>query len=44
MFQFIAFVLQHNYKNKQFLTFEPITLVPIQTKMIDPTLLTKEEV
>ena len=28
----------------KFLRFEPLTLVPIQTKLIDPTLLTTEEV
>lgn len=35
---------KHRYRNKQFLTFEPITLVPIQTKMIDPNLLTEDEI
>ncbi|XP_076464238.1 xaa-Pro aminopeptidase 1-like isoform X2 [Babylonia areolata] len=35
---------QYKYKNKTFLTFEPITLVPIQTKLIDPTLLTEKEI
>ncbi|KAL8615725.1 hypothetical protein ACOMHN_007478 [Nucella lapillus] len=35
---------KHNYRNKTYLTFEPITLVPIQTKMIDPTLLTEKEI
>ncbi|XP_071167709.1 LOW QUALITY PROTEIN: xaa-Pro aminopeptidase 1-like [Mytilus edulis] len=35
---------QHNFKNKGFLTFETITLVPLQNKMIDPSLLTEKEV
>lgn len=35
---------KHRYRSKQFLTFEPITLVPIQTKMIDPSLLTEHEI
>lgn len=34
----------HNFKNKDFLTFEPLTLVPYQTKLIDPSLLTAEEI
>ncbi|KAK3598180.1 hypothetical protein CHS0354_034092 [Potamilus streckersoni] len=33
-----------NFKDKGFLTFEPITLVPIQTKMINPSLLTQKEI
>ncbi|XP_052100615.1 xaa-Pro aminopeptidase 1-like [Mytilus californianus] len=35
---------QHNFKNKGFLTFETITLVPIQNKMIVPSLLTEKEI
>ena len=35
--------LQHVFGDKGYLTFEPITLVPIQTKMINPKLLTAEE-
>ncbi|PVD29782.1 hypothetical protein C0Q70_09039 [Pomacea canaliculata] len=35
---------KHNFRNRGFLTFEPITLVPIQTKMIDPSLLTEKEI
>lgn len=35
---------QHNFRNKGFLTFEPLTLVPMQMKMIDPSLLTEKEV
>lgn len=34
----------NNFKNKGFLTFEPITLVPIQKKMIMKELLTPNEV
>ena len=32
------------YTETGYLTFEPITLVPIQTKMIDPSILTAAEV
>ena len=35
---------EHNFKNKGFLTFETITLVPIQNKMIDASLLTQAEI
>ncbi|KAJ8317334.1 hypothetical protein KUTeg_005238 [Tegillarca granosa] len=34
----------YNFKKKGYLTFEPITLVPIQMKMVDPKLLTEKEV
>lgn len=34
----------HNYSNKVYLTFETVTLVPIQTKLLLPDLLTREEV
>lgn len=37
-------LLQYNFKNRGSLTFEPLTLVPIQTKMIDVSLLTQKEV
>ena len=37
-------MFQYNYRNKGYLTFEPITLVPLQMKMIDPCLLTQKEV
>jgi hypothetical protein len=33
-----------NFNNKGFLTFEPITLVPIQSKLIDASLLSESEV
>lgn len=33
----------YNFKKKGYLTFEPITLVPIQMKMVDPKLLTEKE-
>jgi Xaa-Pro aminopeptidase len=35
---------KHDFGGKGFLTFEPITVVPIQTKMIDASLLTEKEV
>uniref|UniRef100_A0A8B9BP53 Xaa-Pro aminopeptidase 1 n=1 Tax=Anser brachyrhynchus TaxID=132585 RepID=A0A8B9BP53_9AVES len=35
---------KYNFKNRGSLTFEPLTLVPIQTKMIDVSLLTQKEV
>uniref|UniRef100_A0A0B7ATL7 Aminopeptidase P N-terminal domain-containing protein n=1 Tax=Arion vulgaris TaxID=1028688 RepID=A0A0B7ATL7_9EUPU len=35
---------KHNFGDKGFLTFEPITVVPIQTKMIDASLLTEKEI
>ncbi|KAF1661778.1 Xaa-Pro aminopeptidase 1, partial [Aptenodytes patagonicus] len=34
---------KYNFKNRGSLTFEPLTLVPIQTKMIDVNLLTQKE-
>jgi len=33
-----------NFNNKEYLGFETITLVPIQTKLLDPSLLTVEEI
>ena len=33
-----------NFNDKGFLTFSPITLAPIQTKLIMPELLTESEV
>lgn len=35
---------QYNFSNRGSLTFEPLTLVPIQTKMIDVDSLTDKEV
>uniref|UniRef100_A0A8D0GIV6 Xaa-Pro aminopeptidase 1 n=1 Tax=Sphenodon punctatus TaxID=8508 RepID=A0A8D0GIV6_SPHPU len=35
---------KYNFSNRGSLTFEPLTLVPIQTKMIDVHLLTQKEV
>lgn len=35
---------KYNYRKKGYLTFEPLTLMPIQTKMIDPSLLTEKEI
>lgn len=34
----------YNFADKNFLTFETVTLVPIQTKMLLPDLLTQEEI
>ncbi|NXG79687.1 XPP1 aminopeptidase, partial [Baryphthengus martii] len=34
---------KYNFKNRGSLTFEPLTLVPIQTKMIDVNLLSQKE-
>lgn len=38
------FLPQYNFNNRGSLTFEPLTLVPIQTKMIDVDSLTDKEV
>ena len=35
---------EHNFKNKGFITFEMITLVPFQTSMIVPELLSEKEI
>ncbi|XP_070541372.1 xaa-Pro aminopeptidase 1-like isoform X2 [Ptychodera flava] len=35
---------KHNFKDRGFLTFEPITLVPVQLKMLEPTLLNEKEI
>lgn len=34
----------HNHRDRGFLTFKTVTLVPIQTKLVDPTMLTRQEV
>lgn len=34
----------HNYRNRGFLTFETVTLVPIQTSLLDVSMLTNKEV
>ena len=34
----------HNFRNRGYLTFEDLTVVPIQQKMIAPKMLTKEEI
>nr|XP_058958325.1 xaa-Pro aminopeptidase 1-like isoform X1 [Pocillopora verrucosa] len=36
--------LQNNFKDRGYLGFEPITLFPIQTKLLMPSMLTAEEV
>ena len=35
---------KYNYMNRGSLTFEPLTLVPIQVKMINTDMLTQKEV
>ncbi|KAJ8026346.1 Xaa-Pro aminopeptidase 1 [Holothuria leucospilota] len=35
---------RHNFRDKGFLTFETVTLVPIQTKLIEASLLTEKEI
>ncbi|GFO35709.1 Xaa-pro aminopeptidase 1 [Plakobranchus ocellatus] len=35
---------KHNFGGKGYLTFEPITIVPLQRKMIDASMLTEKEV
>ncbi|XP_072027401.1 xaa-Pro aminopeptidase 1-like isoform X4 [Amphiura filiformis] len=35
---------KHHFKNQTFLTFETVTLVPIQLKMVEPSLLTESEI
>lgn len=35
---------EHNFRDRGYLTFEDLTLCPIQQKLIEPTLLTKEEI
>ncbi|XP_053977342.1 xaa-Pro aminopeptidase ApepP [Hylaeus volcanicus] len=35
---------RYNHKNRGFLTFETVTLVPIQTKLLDVSLLTENEI
>ena len=34
----------YNFKDRNFLTFETVTLVPIQTKLLVPEMLTEREV
>lgn len=44
MFSFFCLYVQYNYRNRGSLTFEPLTLVPIQVKMMNTELLTQKEV
>lgn len=44
MFLFFCLYVQYNYRNRGSLTFEPLTLVPIQVKMMNTELLTQKEV
>ncbi|XP_069973285.1 xaa-Pro aminopeptidase 1 [Penaeus vannamei] len=34
----------YNHRDRGFLTFKTVTLVPIQTKLVDPTMLTRQEI
>ncbi|KAK8751817.1 hypothetical protein OTU49_010436 [Cherax quadricarinatus] len=34
----------HNHRDRGFLTFKTVTLVPIQTKLIDPSMMTENEI
>ncbi|XP_065649618.1 xaa-Pro aminopeptidase 1 isoform X2 [Hydra vulgaris] len=36
--------LEYNFQNKGFLGFQPVTMVPIQKKLLVPNMLTKEEI
>ncbi len=40
----LSVCVQYNYRNRGSLTFEPLTLVPIQVKMMNTELLTQKEV
>ncbi|XP_014485321.1 PREDICTED: xaa-Pro aminopeptidase 1 [Dinoponera quadriceps] len=40
----VAAKTPYNYKDRGFLTFETVTLVPIQTSLLDTSLLTDEEI
>ena len=35
---------KHNFRDRGYLTFEDLTVCPIQQKLIDPSLLTQEEI
>ena len=35
---------KHNFRDRGYLTFEDLTVCPIQQKLIDPTLLTQDEI
>lgn len=40
----VVLCLQYNYRNRGSLTFDPLTLVPIQVKLMKTELLTQKEV
>jgi hypothetical protein len=42
--QVVAAKPPYTFKNRTFLTFEKVSLVPIQTKMLVPEMLTEKEV
>lgn len=35
---------KYNFKNRGYVTFTPLTLVPFQTKLLDPSMLTSDEI
>ena len=44
MLKTFSLCLQYNYMNRGSLTFDPLTLVPIQVKMMNTDMLTQKEV
>lgn len=40
----LILIFQYNFRERGYLSFETITLVPIQTRLLEPALLTSEEV
>lgn len=42
--QIVPVDTKYQFKEKQFLTFETITLVPVQKKLLNPSMLTEAEV
>ena len=44
VFCLVNMCLQYNYMNRGSLTFEPLTLVPMQVKMMNTDMLTQKEV
>ena len=44
MIHVVPVTTPNNYMDRGYLTFEDLTVVPIQKKMIEPKLLTKKEI
>jgi len=44
VFALIKAETKYKYQDMKFLTFEPLTVVPIQAKMLDPALLSSDEI